>query len=60
MNSTMTLGRRTSAAIIELAQQLQAERTVTVIMVTHDSGIASRAERVVHLQDGPVANGGAH
>jgi putative ABC transport system ATP-binding protein len=56
---TGNLDSKTGAAIIELIQQLHAERKVTVVMVTHDANIAARAKRTVHLQDGAVANGRA-
>jgi putative ABC transport system ATP-binding protein len=29
----------------------------TVIMVTHDSAVAKRADRIIHIKDGKVANG---
>jgi len=56
---TGNLDSKTGAAIIELIQRLHAERKVTVVMVTHDAGIAARAERTVQLQDGMVVNGEA-
>jgi ABC-type lipoprotein export system ATPase subunit len=40
-----------------LVQRLHEEREVTVVLVTHDSDIASRAQRVVELKDGAVADG---
>jgi putative ABC transport system ATP-binding protein len=55
---TGNLDSKSGAAIVDLIQQLHQSRRLTVVMVTHDASIAARAERVVHLQDGQVADGG--
>jgi len=54
---TGNLDSKSGAAIIDLLQQLHHERKVTVVMVTHDPNIAARAERIIRLHDGQVANG---
>ena len=51
---TGNLDSKSGAAIMDLIQQLHNERKVTVVLVTHDAGIAARAERIVRLQDGQV------
>jgi putative ABC transport system ATP-binding protein len=38
---------------MELFQQLN-EEGVTVIMITHDAGIAAHAKQVIHLVDGQI------
>jgi ABC-type lipoprotein export system ATPase subunit len=55
---TGNLDSNSGAEIMDLIQRLHEEREVTVVLVTHDSGIAARAQRVVQLSDGLVANGG--
>ncbi|MFO0962368.1 MAG: ABC transporter ATP-binding protein [Phycisphaerales bacterium] len=50
---TGNLDARTGEAILEmLAEQHRAG--LTIVMVTHDQWIASRADRIVHLADGRV------
>ncbi len=53
---TGNLDSRSGAEIMDLVQQLHDEREVTVVLVTHDSSVAGRAQRVVQLRDGQVAN----
>jgi putative ABC transport system ATP-binding protein len=52
---TGNLDSATGAEIIELLLSLSAEGHRTVIVVTHDADIASRAHRVVRMQDGRLA-----
>jgi putative ABC transport system ATP-binding protein len=54
---TGNLDSKSGAAIMDLIQQLHRDRKVTVVLVTHDSNIAARAERTVQLRDGQVADG---
>jgi ABC-type lipoprotein export system ATPase subunit len=54
---TGNLDSNSGAEIMDLIQRLHEEREVTVVLVTHDSGIAARAQRVVQLSDGQVADG---
>jgi putative ABC transport system ATP-binding protein len=54
---TGNLDSKSGAAIMDLIQQLHRQRKVTVLLVTHDPNVATRAERTVQLRDGVVANG---
>jgi len=38
--------------------KLQEDEKVTVVMVTHEEHIAKYAERIVHLKDGKIVDGG--
>ncbi len=51
---TGNLDSKTGAGILELLRHAVAARGVTLIVVTHDMGVAARAGRVVHLRDGRV------
>jgi putative ABC transport system ATP-binding protein len=42
--------------IMTLLRQLVEERRQTLLMVTHDTGHAARADRIVHLRDGRIAD----
>jgi putative ABC transport system ATP-binding protein len=59
---TGALDSKTGQEILGLFEQLQRERGITVILVTHDPAIARRANRVVSIRDGRIdsdMNGGA-
>jgi len=47
------------AAIIDLLLKVHREKKLTVIIVTHDIDIASRAERIIQLKDGRIIADGA-
>ena len=53
---TGNLDSRSGEEIMELLVELNQEKGVTLILVTHDSRVASRARRTVHLLDGRVEN----
>ena len=49
---TGNLDSRTGEEIIQLLLGLNKERNLTLVIVTHDAAIASRAGRVIRLRDG--------
>jgi putative ABC transport system ATP-binding protein len=51
---TGNLDSQTSDEIMELLQRLNAERGVTVVLITHEHDIAEYAERVIAFRDGHV------
>jgi ABC-type lipoprotein export system ATPase subunit len=53
---TGNLDSRTSEEILEMFQRLNAEEGITIILVTHDQGVAEHAKRVVHIRDGLIDN----
>src|SRR5215469_2056266 len=54
---TGNLDSNTGEEIIDLLVSLRAEKQTTLVMATHDSRVAARAPRVIHLVDGQVGNG---
>ena len=53
---TGNLDSETGAEIVELLRTLSDERGQTVVLVTHDPGIAANAPRVVRMQDGRIVD----
>lgn len=56
---TGNLDSRTGKEILEVFQALNAERGVTVVIVTHDPRVAASARRVIRLGDGQVVEDSA-
>jgi putative ABC transport system ATP-binding protein len=52
---TGNLDSETSDAVMTLFERLNKEGQ-TIVMVTHDSGIAARAHRIVRMRDGVIEN----
>ncbi|MGZ8676235.1 MAG: ABC transporter ATP-binding protein [Solirubrobacterales bacterium] len=51
---TGNLDSKTGQKILELLHQLWAEAGLTVVLITHDQGIAEQAPRVIRLADGQI------
>ena len=56
---TGNLDEATGAQIIELLFAKHAERGMTLVLVTHDAGLARRCDRVVRLRSGRIDDIGA-
>jgi putative ABC transport system ATP-binding protein len=50
---TGALDQKSGAAVMDLFEQLNAEG-VTVVVITHDGGVGSRARRMLHIVDGEI------
>jgi ABC-type lipoprotein export system ATPase subunit len=51
---TGNLDSRTSEEILQLFQQLNQTDGITLIMVTHDPGVAKHAQRIIRIKDGQI------
>jgi putative ABC transport system ATP-binding protein len=51
---TGNLDSETGSRIVELLETLNRESRTTIVLVTHDLGLAGRAQRVIRLADGAV------
>jgi putative ABC transport system ATP-binding protein len=51
---TGNLDSRTGAEILALLEDVLRQAGRAMVLVTHDSGVASHADRIVHLMDGAV------
>jgi putative ABC transport system ATP-binding protein len=54
---TGNLDSKTSKEILQMFQQLNAEEGITIILVTHDAGVAGHAKRVIRIHDGLMKDG---
>ncbi|MFP6743557.1 MAG: ATP-binding cassette domain-containing protein [Alphaproteobacteria bacterium] len=57
---TGNLDHATGETIIELLFATQARLSTTLVLVTHDSALAARCDRVIRVGDGRVVGEGAH
>jgi putative ABC transport system ATP-binding protein len=51
---TGSLDSETGAGVIDLLAELNAEAATTMVLVTHDPALASRAQRVIRLRAGAI------
>ncbi len=54
---TGNLDSKTSKEVLQMFQKLNAEEGITIILVTHDAGVAHYAKRVIHIKDGLIEAG---
>lgn len=55
---TGNIDSKTSKDIMQFFVKLHKEKNETIIIVTHDKSIAEYAQRIIHLKDGQVKEGG--
>ena len=53
---TGNLDEETSEAVLAVLWELQRARGTALVVVTHDSSVAQRADRILHLVDGRIAD----
>jgi putative ABC transport system ATP-binding protein len=51
---TGNLDTKTGVAILDLLCNLVCKNGLTLVMVTHDLDVASRADRIIHMRDGNI------
>jgi ABC-type lipoprotein export system ATPase subunit len=54
---TGNLDSRTSREVLDLFREINAERGLTIILVTHDASVAAHADRAIRVHDGLVVDG---
>jgi len=55
---TGNLDSASSAEIVEMMHRVNRDTCTTFVLVTHDPGVAETCDRVIHMLDGLVTNGG--
>ena len=53
---TGALDSKTSVEVMQLLKQLNAEERMTIVVVTHESGVANETNKIVHIKDGIIGN----
>jgi putative ABC transport system ATP-binding protein len=53
---TGNLDSATGEDVLALILDLRARRSMTVVVATHDPGVAAHADRVIHLRDGSITD----
>ena len=56
---TGNLDSTTSREVLHMFQRLNEKERLTIILVTHDAGVAEYAKRIIHIRDGLIVEDGA-
>lgn len=51
---TGELDQATGGQVLDLLERLRAEHGTSLVLVTHDAGVAARADRTIHMLDGRI------
>lgn len=54
---TGNLDSHTSEEVLRMFQQLNAQKGITILLVTHDATVAGHSTRIIHIRDGLIADG---
>ena len=51
---TGALDSKTSVEVMQLLKQLNKEDGITIIVVTHEGGVANETDKIIHIKDGVI------
>ena len=55
---TGNLDSKTSEEILRMFEELNREQGITILLVTHDPGVAEHAQRIIRIRDGVIGSDG--
>ncbi len=53
---TGALDSKTSVEVMKLLKQLNEEESMTIVVVTHESGVANETNKIIHIRDGVIGD----
>ena len=53
---TGALDSKTSVEVMKLLKQLNEEEGMTIVVVTHESGVANETNKIIHIRDGVIGD----
>lgn len=53
---TGALDSKTSVEVMQLLKKLNQEEGITIIVVTHEGGVANETDKIIHIRDGVIGN----